>query len=139
MATERTFTKKVDLYQRDSTGAFVLGPNNEKIGLNSIGEFTFRRPTVWDSMQIGVRRAQNRGDMKTLDLQTAVLADVYAVMPWQVEKAPDGWSWTDQYDPWVMLAIFEAWEEGLKELEERGKIGGVGPAAGAHKSVAAES
>lgn len=129
MPLQKTFTKTVQLPKRDPAGNIEPGPDNKPQYIQSLGEFTFRRPTVWDLMQIGVRKVQNRSNLNpaNFDLQTNILADVYSILPAQVEKAPEGWDWAEQYNAWVMVAIYHAYSEGLAELEEKDKSGSVGP------------
>lgn len=120
MPLSKYFTKTISVPKRDSQQQIEKGPDDKPIYTHCLGEFTFRRPTVFDLMQMGVRKVQNIANLNpdNLDLQTKVLADVYAVLPFQVEKTPEGWDWALQYNPWDMVAIYHAFNEGLMELEQ---------------------
>lgn len=121
-----TFTREVFVHRRDAAENLVLGPDGQPIPERSLGLFTFRRPTVWDEMQIGVRKARNRGGqpLEALDLRTFVLAECFSVLPWQVEQAPDGWEWSKVYDMWELVAVYDAYRDGLKDLLGGGEGGG---------------
>lgn len=112
------FTREVTVMRRDEQGALVEGPDKKPIPGRVLGAFTFRRPTVYDTMEIGVRRAQNlRGQpVNVVDMNTAMLAEMFSVIPWQIEKVPDGWDWAKQYEFWDLYAIYETYQQGLAEL-----------------------
>jgi hypothetical protein len=112
-----TFTGEAILYKRDqATGTRLLGPDQQPIQDRSLGIFTFRRPTVYDRMQIGVRRARYTVGVLLLDPQTETLVEAFSVIPSQIEQSPEGWDWSKVYDYWEIMAVHEAFQDGWTEL-----------------------
>lgn len=130
----KTFQKNITVPKRDpETQEIIKGPDGEPLVKETLGEFTFRRPTVFDSMQIGVAKAQYlQGQGAFVDAQTQALATVFAAIPRQVEKAPEDWDWEKQYDSWVMIAIYNSYFDGLNDLMKL--EAGSGEAGGATQS-----
>ena len=111
----------VEVPLRDETGEIMRGLNRQPLTAKRLGPFVFRRPTVADLLDIGLRKSQALRGVPPADPQTAVLVEVFAVLPHQVEEAPDDWKWDTQYDVWVMIAIYQAYQDGLQSYEKHGK------------------
>jgi hypothetical protein len=107
--------------RRDDEQSLINGPDGEPIPDHTLGEFTFKRPTVMDLRDIGLRRSQSLAGTPPADQQTAVLVEIYAVLPFQVKTAPKGWDWQEQYNIWDMVAIYEAYRDGVDAYATNGR------------------
>jgi hypothetical protein len=135
-APPRTFHKTVSVHKRDDNYNLVLADEGEKkdpIVLRTLGDFVFRVPTIAQQRDIGIRRARQMNGVDsyaTLDLRTYLLVEALSVVPYQIEKAPDGWDWDARYDFDEMFEIFDAYTQGMKEIREgNGSQGTLPPAA----------
>jgi len=116
LPSNRYFTKTVTVPKRDpDTQTEIKGPDGETLVDHTLGNFTFKRPSVLDLRDIGLRRAQAIAGTPGLDVQTQVLVEVCAVLPYQVHAAPPGWDWEEQFEPWDLVAIYQAYTEGVQE------------------------
>ena len=89
--------------------------------LRDLGAFTFKIPTVGDSLAILTQRQAllaKVGNTAFVTIDLMLLADISATIPRQVAKAPDGWKWDEVYDPMELYEVYESYSLGVQEFRE---------------------
>ena len=126
MKTPTTFTKSVTVPKRDNaTGEVMRDAEGKPVDSDeTLGEFTFKRPTLREELMISTRFAELAGGQKldNLGARAADLAVMLSELPIVVTKAPDNWAWNElagDEDFYRIVAVWNAYQEG------RGEIAGV--------------
>ena len=123
-ATDRTVTKMIFIPVLDENGEPKKLPSGEIQVEREIGAFTFRKPTMWDEMEIGTRRSINlKGQTRDqVDPDTYWLADAFSRLSTLIEKAPDKFDLLAVDDVRVIGALYrglnEALGRGLEDAKE---------------------
>lgn len=119
-----TFTKTVTIPQLDDKGQPLVTADGHPVSKRTLGDFTFRRPNFHEEKEIDVRIARDLtriGVDSSLIEQTPYLRKVFleiciaAVIPHQVEAAPDKWDWQTM-NAEEAHALYAAYSAGVEEL-----------------------
>jgi hypothetical protein len=121
MKTE-PFTRSVIVPKRDdATREIIRDADGKPIDSDvTLGEFTFKRPTLREEVLISTRFAQMTHN-QPLDAMPARAADIAVMLselPIVVTKAPKDWAWDDlqgDEDFYRVVAVWNAYQEGRTE------------------------
>lgn len=102
------------------TTKYVLPNMEEKLsvqvvgkesGINWVGEFVYRRPTLGERSSIDVMRARLNGDLRTLDPDVIAFNEAVSHLRYTLKKYPDWWAESNfgmnLYDSNVVMHIYE--------------------------------
>lgn len=124
MKTPTTFTRSVTVPKRDATtGEIMRDADGKPIdGDVTLGEFTFRMPSLLDEVKIATRFAQMTGGhpLDNMPVRSADIAVMLSELPIVVTKAPKDWAWDDlegDEDFYRIVAIWNAYQEGRREIK----------------------
>src|SRR3990172_773281 len=113
--------KKYTLPQMDHV--FSIQAVGEETGINWVGDFTYRRPTLWERSQIDVMRARLNGDMTTLDQNVATFNEAIAHLRYTLKESPEWWKEADAggalYDANIVSIIYNKCMEFEKKWLEK--------------------
>jgi hypothetical protein len=81
------------------------------------GTFTIHRPTIGERIRIGVTEAAELGGMVNIDPYTSSIAHMIATFDVIVDKAPIWWKPRDLRDLEVAQAVWDKYQDYLKEFQ----------------------
>jgi len=86
---------------------FSIQVIGDESGINWVGDFLYRRPTLYERTTIDVLRARLNGDLVTIDADVRAFNEAYAHLRWTLKEYPDWWKESDfggaLYDANVLL------------------------------------
>ena len=90
--------------------SFSIQVMGEESGMNWVGDFKYKRPTLMDRSLIAVMRAQLNGDLFTVDTAAQKINEALAHLKFTIFEAPEWWteskSGAELYDQNVILEIY---------------------------------
>jgi hypothetical protein len=105
---------------------FKLQAIGEETGMNWVGDFLYRRPTLQERALIDVMRARLNGDLRTVDVDTQAYNEAISHLRFTLKEYPDWWKDADfgasLYDGNLLIEIYNKCLE--FEAEWRKKVFG---------------
>ena len=83
------------------------------------GTFTVHRPTIGERIKIGVLEAAELGGMANVDVQTSNLAHMIATFDVVIDNPPTWWKPRDLRDLEVAQAVWDKYQDYLKQFQGR--------------------
>jgi len=82
----------------------------EESGLNWVGDFVYRRPTLRERAMIEVMRCRLNGDLISIDPDIAAYNEAISHLRWTLKETPDWWKELDYgsqlYDANIILELY---------------------------------
>lgn len=122
MKTPTTFTRSISVPKRnDATGEVMLDADGKPVVGESLGSFTFKRPTLREEVMISTRFAELTGGQKidNMSVRALDIATILAELPIVVTTVPDKWVWADlegDEDFYRIVAVWNAYQDGRSEI-----------------------
>lgn len=80
-------------------------------GINWVGEFVYKRPTLGERTSIEVMKTRLNGDLRSLDPDISAFNEAISHLRYTLKKYPDWWANSnygmDLYDANVVMHIYE--------------------------------
>jgi hypothetical protein len=123
---------------------FDLQIVGEETGINWVGKFKYKRPTLTERSLIHVMAARLNGDLRTVDPDITTFNEAVAHLRWTLKEFPDWWRDADYggmlYDGNVVIEIYNKcieFEASWREKVHGGKQADVtiGGAPNADKAI----
>jgi len=89
---------------------FQIQCTGEESGINWVGDFLYRRPTLAERSSIETTRIRLNGDLRTIDADVAALNEALSYLRWTLKESPDWWRESDfggsLFDANVVIAVY---------------------------------
>jgi hypothetical protein len=103
--------------------SFDIQVTGKETGINWVGKFKYKRPTLAQRSMIGAFRAKLSGDLYTVDANIQDLNEALAHMRFTLISYPDWWKDSDYggalFDYNVVMTVYEKIVEFEKEWREK--------------------
>ncbi len=89
---------------------FQIQVKGEETGINWVGDFTYKRPTLSERSQIDAMRASLGRDLRTLDPDVVAYNEAISTLRFTLKEFPEWWQSADfggsLYDANVVLSVY---------------------------------
>jgi len=102
--------------QLSNIHSFIVNYTNAQ-GQDFSGTFVVHRPTLGETMRIGVKAAQDLGGMSNVDIVSSMVAQMIATLEIVIDTHPEWWKPRELRELEVLQIVYEKYTDYLREFQ----------------------